>query len=302
MEPYSTILASLPDLPQVRCIRYAAEALGPRKDVLAFWLGGSFARGNPDLFSDVDMRIAVVREDLGAWQKPDLAGLLGDAVVGHQILQFDDASFLHHLVLSEGTLVDFYVQSLEHPISRDAHLILKCNNTVLRDRIREAATPERQDLLAANPQDLQAAIEEFWIISHKHAKVLFRALEVLALIGIELERALLMRLWYAWLTGKDLGKRRPTIHLLTQVTRTIQERLGPKALAVLGAPLGTRRDILNWIAVVRDEIGEVGRRLAADHGFAYPEALENTVRQSWAACEHLLRIDSASNKTAANDA
>lgn len=301
MKPYSTILANLPDLPQVGYIRHAAEALGPRQDVRAFWLGGSFARGNPDLFSDVDMRIAVARDDLGAWQAPDLAGLLGDAVVGHQILQFDDASFLHHLVLSEGTIVDFYVQSVEHPISRDAHLILKCEDTVLRDRIREATIPERKDLSAANPQDLKAAIEEFWIISHQHAKVLFRDLELLALVGIELERALLIRLWYAWLTGKDLGKRRPTIHLLTQATRTIQERLGPKALSLLGASLGTRRDILNWIARVRDEIGEIGRRLAANHGFAYPEELENTVRQSWAACEHLLRIDGASNKTDAGD-
>ena len=173
-KPYSTILANLPDLPQVRYIRHAAEALGPRQDVQAFWLGGSFARGNPDLFSDVDMRIAVAREDLGAWHEPDLAGLLGDAVVGHQILQFDDTSFLHHLVLSEGTIVDFYVQSVEHPISRDAHLILKCEDMMLHDRIREATRSEHKDLPAVNPQELKAALEEFWIVSHKHAKVLFR--------------------------------------------------------------------------------------------------------------------------------
>lgn len=113
--------------------------------------------------------------------------------------------------------------------------------------------------------------------------MLFRDLEVLALVGIEIERAVLMCLWYAWLTGKDLGKRRPTTHLLTQATRTLQERLGPKTLSLLGASLGTRQVILNWIAVVRGEIAEVGRRLAAAHDFSYPEELEQTVRQSWAA-------------------
>ena len=293
----ATILASLPDLPQVRCIRHAAEALGSRPDIRAFWLGGSFARGNADLFSDIDMRIVVARDDLGAWQEPDLAECLGDTVVGQQTLQFDDAVFLHHLVLGKGTIVDFYVQSTDHPISPDAHLILKCEDTALGERIRHATVPERQDLPEVNPQDLKAAIEEFWIGSHKHAKVLFRDLDLLALVGIEIERALLMRLWHAELTGKDLGKRRPTIHLLTPAIRTIQERLGPKALCHLGAALDTRKGTLNWIAVTRDEVNTVGKRLAAKHGFIYPEQLENTVRQSWAACEHLLKDHGTSNKT-----
>lgn len=50
-------------------------------------------------------------------EDPDWAGFFGDAVVGHQILPFDDASFLHHLILSKGTIVDFYVQAVDHPIS-----------------------------------------------------------------------------------------------------------------------------------------------------------------------------------------
>ena len=110
----------------------------------------------------------------------------------------------------------------------------------------------------------------------------------MALTGVERERALLMRLWYAWLTGKDLGGQRPTIHLFSQVSRSLQDRLGPKALSVLGASLATRRDILGWIRLVRDEVGSVGRSLAAAHGFAYPQELEQTVRSCWAADEPLL--------------
>ncbi len=64
MDLSSTILASLPDLPQVKYIHHAAQALGPRQGVQALWLGGSFARGDADRFSDVDMRIAVARDDI----------------------------------------------------------------------------------------------------------------------------------------------------------------------------------------------------------------------------------------------
>ena len=295
MELSSTLLANLPDLPQVKYIRHAAQALGPRQDVHAFWLGGSFARGDADLFSDVDMRIAVAGDTIGAWREPDWAVLLSDTVVGQQLLPFAETSFLHHLIVSQGTIIDFFVQSVDHPISRDAQLIIKYNDPSLRDRIRAADRPERADLPQADPHQLKAAIEEFWIISHKHAKVLFRNLNVLTLAGIEFERALLTRLWYASLTGKDLGKQRPTVHLFTQAVRTLQEQLGSKALSVLGASLATRGDLLSWISLVRDEIAAVGRNLAAKHGFAYPEALEQTVRQSWTACEHLLRSDERSD-------
>ncbi len=297
MELSSTLLANLPDLPQTKYIRHATQVLGPRQDVHAFWLGGSFARGEADLFSDVDMRIAVAQDDIVSWREPDWPELLGDTVVGQQLLPFAETSFLHHLILSQGTIIDFFVQSVDHPISRDSQLIIKCNDAALRNRIRAADRPERADLPEVNPQQLKAALEEFWIISHKHAKVLFRNLDVLALAGIEFERAIVTRLWYAWLTGKDLGKHRPTVHLFTQVVRTLQEQLGPKALSVLGASLATRGDLLTWISVVRDEISAVGRSLAAKHGFAYPEALEQTVRQSWTACAHLLRHDERSDTT-----
>lgn len=47
----------------------------------------------------------------------------------------------------------------------------------------------------------------------------------------------------------------------------------------------------------QNEIAEVGRSLAAKHGFAYPEAFEQTARQSWTAREHLLRSDGISDTT-----
>ena len=70
-QTFADILARLPDLPQVCAISHVARALDQHQDVHAVWLGGSFARGEADRFSDVDMRIAVGRDDLNAWQEPD---------------------------------------------------------------------------------------------------------------------------------------------------------------------------------------------------------------------------------------
>ena len=50
---FNDILACLPDLPQVCAISHVARALDQHQDVHAVWLGGSFARGEADRFSDV---------------------------------------------------------------------------------------------------------------------------------------------------------------------------------------------------------------------------------------------------------
>ena len=60
---FNDILTRLPDLPQVCAISHAARALNRHQDMHAVWLGGSFARGEADRFSDVDMRIAVAWDD-----------------------------------------------------------------------------------------------------------------------------------------------------------------------------------------------------------------------------------------------
>src|SRR5262245_25386247 len=99
-------LEALPALPQVPALRGVAERLWDEPDVLALWLGGSFARGDADGFSDVDLRVAVRPEAAEAWRAPGLERLFGGACVGSRLLSFGGPGFLHHAALADGTIFD----------------------------------------------------------------------------------------------------------------------------------------------------------------------------------------------------
>ena len=88
-------------------------------------------------------------------------------------------------------------------------------------------------------------------------------------------RQSLLRLWFVRETGTDCGPPgRMTIHTLTPLDRVIQEKYGPRALALLGTPDET-------LAEVRGEVARVGRELAVWLGFEYPAAAEEAARQGW---------------------
>ena len=129
-------------------------------------------------------------DTIGAWREPDWAVLLGDTVVGQQLLPFAETSFLHHLIVSQGTIIDFFVQSVDHPISRDAQLIIKCNDAFgdrsVRQTVQNVQTCQRPIRTSSKP-----LLKNSGSSLTQHAKVLFRNLDVLALAGIEFERALL---------------------------------------------------------------------------------------------------------------
>jgi hypothetical protein len=113
--------------------------------------------------------------------------------------------------------------------------------------------------------------------------VLHRDLALLAWFGENLLRQDLIRLWYVLATGNDCGPlARMTIHTLSPVVRTVQQAVGAgSALALVGGPLGSEREIRDGAARLRDEVARVGRRLAERLGFDYPEDAEIAVRRSW---------------------
>ena len=106
-------------------------------------------------------------------------------------------------------------------------------------------------------------------------------MDPLVLIGLSLEQSVLMRLWYVDATGRDQGMQRPTIHSLTQVVRAVTESVGSRSLEVLGSSQTNRAEIKQAIEINRNEVAAVGRCLASRLGFAYPDLLEQTVRDCW---------------------
>ncbi len=273
---------ALPDLPQLRPLREFAPRLWARPDALALWIGGSIGRGSADRYSDVDLRIAVRAEAFEEWQRAEIQTLIGNSVVAQTRLSFGEHAFLHHVVLTTGDIYDIWIQSEDHAVGADTILIVGCRDEKLRSHLNACRQAAPAPDLPASSDTVRQMLVEFWINTHKHRKVLDRNLHLLAIVGAQNDRAVLLRLWYMEITGLDAGNpRTQTIHGLAHQMRTVEQAKGAEALRVLGASLASRADILTAIEMLRDEIGHTGRLLAARLDFAYPAEVEAVARQGW---------------------
>ena len=283
--PNELQLDLLPDLPQRATIVEISTRLWQNEEVVALWLGGSLARGVGDIFSDVDYRVAVGLQQLAAWKTPRFADIFSSAtVVGQQFLSFGTDTLLHHLVLSNGEIFDFFVQSTAQEPTPEPRLILGCRDEdfahILANE-NQMLLDKEQEMQAANVQKLLIA---FWTNTHKHRKVLHRGLDLMVNFGIDVEKGLLLRLWYIEISGEDCGElRRQSIHGLTRTIRTLEKAVGDEARAVIGQPMRDRQEIYHAIESHREAVARIGRRLAQKYGFTYPEQLETTARQGWQA-------------------
>ena len=276
-------LDQLPELPQRDTIREVAMALWQQPEVIAIWLGGSLARGAGDVYSDVDLRVAVPLADVHSWEEPAFEQVFAySPVVGRQFLRFGDDAFLHHLILANGVLFDFYVQSGESELSPELHQVLGCRSDLLAGWLDQSQT-ESPVITPQAPhgETLRSLFVDFWVNSHKHCKVLYRNLDLLCLRRIHAERDLLLRLWYIQVSGKDYGAARETIHSQTAIVHAVERAKGREAMRTLGAPTRNRAELLRVIELHHKVVAELGHELAERYGFPYPSDLEATVLQSW---------------------
>lgn len=278
------LLDALPDLPQRATIEEISTNLWQQPEVVAFWLGGSLAHGDGDIFSDIDFRVAVGPEQVEAWKEPRFAEIFTSAAVaGQQFLAFGNEAFLHHLVLSNGEIIDFFVQSTTREPTQEPRLVLGCRNEKFAQILATNQSVERVEILnEVDAAAVQRALTAFWINTHKHRKVLHRGLDLLVNFGFDVEKALLLRLWYIEVSGKDCGDlRQGTIHSLTRIMRELEQAVGDEARGVIGAPMRNRQEIYRAIEGNREVVARIGRHLAQTYGFAYPAELETTARQGW---------------------
>ncbi len=276
-------LGGLPELPQRATIEEISAHIWQNDEVAALWLGGSLARDAGDIFSDVDFRIAVRTEHLTRWRSPRFEEIFRSApVVGQTFLAFGDEAFLHHLLLANGEIFDFFVQSTAQTPTAEPRLILGCRDKLFARVLAAESQVKAQTPRAVQVDEVQQLLVDFWINTHKHRKVLHRDLDLLATFGIDLEKSLVLRLWYIDARGEDWGDlRRQSIHSLTSLIRVLQKSVGDQALEVIGAPTRNRQELFQSIERDREVVARLGRHLAQTYGFAYPDELEATVLQGW---------------------
>ena len=278
-------LDGVTNLPQKETLKRVTARLWAEPDVAATWLGGSFARGAADEHSDFDLRVAVRPEALMHWQRvdmtaQDLSAQIGETVAGINPMRWE-GTVLYHLLLTNGLIMDFLVQSVERDPPADEAVVLACRDAAFGELLASAHLAPPPDPVPADPAAICQAITDFWINSHKHIRVLSRNLDLLVLVGLGLEQSVLMCLWYVDATGRDQAVQRPTIHSLTQVVRAVTEHGGSRNLEVLGSARTNLPEIKQAIETNRNEVAAVGRRLAVRLGFVYPDVLEQTVRDRW---------------------
>lgn len=274
-------LAFLDHLPQRKRLALLLNDLWADPTIAALWLGGSLARGAGDAYSDVDLRVAVTPVAFSETEMPPAAARLQWDAVAVLPLRFGVNSVLFHMLLSDGEIYDLHVLPSDQPPPSERRRLLACRDANLAPQLDEGADP---DIYAppATPEAAQQTLTMFWITAHKGQKVLHRGMPLMALQGQTLLRQELIRLWYMQATGNDCGPMsRLTIHTLTPVIRAVQGAQGAAALTAVGRPLRTTAEIYADIDALCDAVADVGRILAQQLGFAYPEALETTVRTGW---------------------
>lgn len=288
-------LDALPPLPQSQTLRDLGPRLWQDERVLAIWLGGSFATGAADAYSDVDVRVAVAQVDLVRWEAPDFDALLGAAPLAHHFLRLGAQTILHHLVLPTGDTLDLLVQSAEIAPSAEPTLVLGCRDHPFAHLL--ATSSHALPPLTGTPATgslVRELVIDFWVHSHNHRKVLYRQLDLMFPAASYANWQMLMRLWYIAATGHDVSPQHFTsIYGLTPLTQAVLPVCGPEPLAVCGIPTRTREEIFAAIERYRDVVSQLGRSLAERYDFEYPAELEAMTRREWLAFQAVVNSPAA---------
>ena len=248
--------------------------------IQAIWVGGSLAAGQGDAYSDIDFRIAVEPGQIARWTNPDWDHYLPIRPCGATFLRFGEHALLHHMILADGTIVDFYVQDTTTELPEPALVILAWRNAEFREKLAGFARPAASLVREIDGAVVRQFLVDYWIATYKQMKALHRKYDHSAFAGLYIERMALLRAWYIQATGKDI-EARVTIHMLGEMHKGLQGKLTEHQQNILGLPSRTPEETVKAIEAIRAEMALAGRRLAGRYGFAYPDELEEVVRRIW---------------------
>jgi carboxymethylenebutenolidase len=266
--------------PHANLIRDMARKCYADQTVQAIWVGGSLAAGTGDVYSDVDFRIAVEPGQIDRWTSPDWEQYLPMRVYGGLFMRFGEQALLHHLVMADGTIVDFYVQDTTKQNLEPKLVILACRNAEFREALEGFASPAASLAREIDGAVVRQFLVDYWITTHKEIKGLGRKYDHFAFAGLFFERIALLRAWYMQAAGKDIDSR-ITIHVLGAMHKGLDGKLTTDQHNILGLPSRTPEENVIAIDAIRAEMARVGRWLADRHEFAYPHELEDMVNRIW---------------------
>lgn len=266
--------------PHAHLIRDMASACAADDSIQAIWVGGSLAAGHGDAYSDVDFRIVVEPGQVDGWTSPDWERYLPIRPCGGLLMRFGEQALLHHLVLADGTIVDFYIQDTTQHNPEPNLVILACRTAELRTTLEGFVQPAAALVREIDGAVVRQFLVDYWITTHKQMKALARNYDLSPFVGLYFERMALLRAWYMQAVGKDIDSR-ATLHMLGILHKGLEGKLTTDQHDILGLPSRTPEETATVIEAIRAEMTRVGRWLGDRHAFAYPHELEDVVRRVW---------------------
>lgn len=209
--------------PQLRVLAELQGALG-----VPVQIGGSFARGEADEFSDLDLTFAPPP----SWDVASLGGTL----VAVQEVQLGPTLLLHALAY-DGTVVDL----IPGPPPEGARGA---------DEFAALAVTDREILPIET-----SVLAEYWTHTHKHRKPIGRGLGAMATLGLAHDRTFLMRLWSLADGHEDPGANLGGIHAMSPLIRRV---VTPARRELLGFPVRTDAELLTAIEAIQTEVAGLG--------------------------------------------
>ena len=273
-------LGPLAQGPHANLIRDMARKCATDDDIQAIWVGGSLAAGRGDAYSDVDFRIAVEPGQMDRWANPDWGRYLPMPPAGGLLLRFGEQALLHHMILEDGTIVDFYVQDTTRQNPEPHLVILACRSAEFRATLEGFAQPAAVLVRPIEGAAVRQFLVDYWITTHKEMKALARRYDHFSFAGLYMERMALLRAWFMQAVGMDIDSR-VTLHVIGTLHKGLEGKLTERQHNILGLPSRTPEETVTVIDAIRAEMAAVGRWLADTHDFAYPHELENVVRRVW---------------------
>lgn len=266
--------------PHAHLIRAMASKCYEDGSIQAIWVGGSLAAGQGDAYSDVDFRIAVEPGQIDRWISPNWDRYLPIRPCGGLMMRFGEQALLHHLVLTDGVIVDFYIQDTTRQNPEPNLVIIACRSKEFRAILEGFASPAAVLFQEIDGAVVREFFVDYWITTHKQMKALARRYDLSPFVGLYMERVALLRAWYMQAVGKDINSR-ITLHLLKELHKGLDGKLTEHQRTLLGLPSETPEEAVTVIDAIRAEMASVGRWLADKHGFAYPHELEDVVQRVW---------------------
>ena len=278
-------LDKLPQLPQLAQLRILAEKVWQDNNVEAMWLGGSFASGKADRYSDVDLRLSVSSEHLLDWHKPDFKALFGRPILMQATSMANEDAVLHHLLLDNCDAYDLWVQKSEGKLSDEPKFVMACRDTTLAERLAVKGHEGRLNFQEVRPEAIRHGLISYWANFAKNPKVLNRDLHMIWRDGLYLFSGFYLRLKFIEATGEDCGNVTippMTIHTITPIIQILRNHYGDELLQIVSQPMQNRQECEASIERLSVAIGETGRSLAHTYQFEYPIEIEQAVLKYWA--------------------